>query len=55
MQWYCELEKCTLTRWVDKDLEQTLTKKNIKSGFKATRTWPLNPKAMDDKTRAIDT
>jgi hypothetical protein len=25
---HCELNKCTLTRWVDKALEQTLTNKN---------------------------
>jgi hypothetical protein len=28
----------------------TLTKKNIKVGFKAIGIWPFNPKAMDNKT-----
>jgi hypothetical protein len=28
-----------------------LTQKNIKFGFKTTGIWPINPKAMDNKTR----
>jgi hypothetical protein len=31
---HCEPEKCTLASWVDKSLDQSLSKKNIKSGFK---------------------
>jgi hypothetical protein len=27
----------------------TLTKKNIKAGFKVTNIWPFNPKAIDNK------
>jgi len=33
----CELDKCTLTNWVDKNLDQSLSKKYIKSGFKVIR------------------
>jgi hypothetical protein len=29
----------------------TLTKKNIKVGFKVTSIWPFNSKAMDNKTQ----
>jgi hypothetical protein len=36
--------------WVDKDLDQAFTRKNIMSGFKSTRIWPLNPRAMEEKT-----
>jgi len=28
-----------------------LSKQNILKGFRATRVWPLNPRAMDDRTR----
>jgi hypothetical protein len=48
---HCESNKCTLVSWVDKILDQSLSKKNIKSGFRDTRIWPLNLKAMDHKTR----
>jgi hypothetical protein len=30
---YNELDKATLATWVDKTLDVTLSKKNIKSGF----------------------
>ncbi len=39
-----ELNKITLTRWVDQILEQSFTNKKIKFGFKATFIWPFNPK-----------
>ncbi len=42
---HCEPNKCTLTSQVDKSLDESLTKKNIKSGFKVRGIWPLNPKA----------
>jgi hypothetical protein len=29
-------------------LDQSLSKKNIKSEFRVTRIWPLNSKAMDE-------
>jgi hypothetical protein len=32
-------------------LDQSLTQKNIKSGFKVTRIWPLNPKATNHKIK----
>jgi hypothetical protein len=41
----------TLVGQVDKMFDQSLSKQNILKGFKATRVWPLNPRAMDDKTR----
>ncbi len=43
-----DLNKCTLESWIDKNLDQS--PKNIKSGFKVTWIWPLDPKAMDHKT-----
>jgi hypothetical protein len=49
---HCELNKCTFARLeVYKALDQSLSKKNIKSGFKAIGIQPLNPKAMDEKTK----
>jgi len=45
-----ELDKVTLASWVDKTFNQSLSKQNILSGFKATWVWTLNLKAMDDKT-----
>jgi hypothetical protein len=48
-----ELEKCTLVTWVTKALDQSLSKKNIKSGFRGIGIWPLNVKAMDDKVKLI--
>jgi hypothetical protein len=46
---YIDLDKTMLTRWIDRALNQTLTKKNITSGFKTIEIWHLNPKAMDKK------
>jgi hypothetical protein len=46
---YIKLDKIMLTRWIDKALNQTLTKKNITSGFRTTEIWPLNPKVTDKK------
>jgi len=48
---YKELDKITFANKVDKALNATLSKRNIKNGFKVTRIWPLNPKAMDGKTK----
>jgi hypothetical protein len=42
-----------LDGWI-KLLKQPLTKKKIKFGFKTTRIWPLNPKAIDNKTRPLE-
>jgi hypothetical protein len=47
---YIEPNKITLAGWIYKALDLRLTRKNIMSGFKGTRIWPLNPKAMDSKT-----
>jgi hypothetical protein len=47
---YIEPNKLALARWVDKALDQALTRKNIMLGFKGIRIWPPNLKAMDDKT-----
>jgi hypothetical protein len=44
-------DKVTLASWVDKTLDQSLSKKNILSVFKAIGVWPLNPRAMDDNTK----
>jgi hypothetical protein len=33
------------------ELRPITIQKIIKNGFKVTRIWPLNPKAMDHKTR----
>jgi hypothetical protein len=47
---YVEPDKITLAGWVNKTLNKTFIRKNIISGFKATRIWPFNPKSMDNKT-----
>jgi hypothetical protein len=31
---HCELDKCTLARWVDKNLDQSLSKKLSKMGLR---------------------
>jgi hypothetical protein len=46
---YTEPNKITLLGWVDKVLDQALTKKNIISRFKVIGIWPLNLKAMEEK------
>jgi hypothetical protein len=48
---FIEPNKITLLGWVDKALDQTLTKKNIISRFRVIRFWPWNLKAMEEKTR----
>jgi len=50
---YLEPNKVTLVSWVDKALNQSLSKQNILSEFRATWVWPLNLRAMDDKTSPI--
>ncbi len=49
-KYYVELDKIASIGWVDRALDQTFTRKNIMSGFKGTRIWPLNPRAMEEKT-----
>jgi hypothetical protein len=51
---HCELDKCTLVSWVDKSFDQSLSKKNIKSGCKVIGIWPLNLKVMDHKTKPFE-
>jgi hypothetical protein len=43
--------KVTLVGWVDRALNQSLYKQNIKVGFKTTWIWPLNPRAMDNQSK----
>jgi hypothetical protein len=48
---YIKLNNIFLARWVDKALHQALSRKNIILWFKSIWIWPLNPKAMDERTR----
>jgi hypothetical protein len=50
---YIELDKIMLIRWIVKAFNQTLIKKNITSGFRTTKIWPLNLKAMDKKLNQV--
>jgi hypothetical protein len=47
---YSKPDKIILVAWLDKTLDQALVKKNIISWFKVTSIWPMNSKAMDEKT-----
>jgi hypothetical protein len=44
----------TLLSWVDKALDQSLSKKNIKLGFKVIEVYPPNPQTMDKRTKSSD-
>jgi hypothetical protein len=46
---YLELNKAKLVAWVDKALQQSLKKENIKLGFRVYGIWPLNPSTMVGK------
>jgi hypothetical protein len=48
---YIKLDKISLARWVDKALDQALSRKNKISRFKNTRIWLLDPKAMNERIR----
>ncbi len=48
---HMEPNKITLARQVNQALKQSLTKQNIKYGFRTIGIWPLNPKAMGNKIR----
>ncbi len=48
---YNEPNKVTLGRWVNNAIEKKLTMQNIQSDFKATRIWPTNPMAMDNRIK----
>lgn len=47
---FIEPNKITLLGWVDKALDQTLTKKNIISRFRVIGIQPWNLEAMEEKT-----
>ncbi len=47
---YLEQDKIILVGWVDKTLDQMLTKKNIIFEFRFIGFWPFNPKVMEGKT-----
>jgi hypothetical protein len=47
---YSKLNKITLVEWdVNKPLDQTLPKHNIKYGFRVTKIWLLNLRVMNNK------
>ncbi len=41
----------TFAKWVYKALDVTLSKRNIKNGFKVIGIWPFIPKATDGRTK----
>ncbi len=51
---YMALDKITLIGWVDHALDKSITKQNIRSRFKVTCIYPLNPKAMDNENRPFN-
>ncbi len=46
--------KVTLARWINTTLDKSLSKNNIRFGFKVTWIWPLNTKAMDENFGLIE-
>jgi len=46
---FLELDKIILAKWMDKALQQSLKKENIKFGFKVCKFWPLNSTSMATK------
>ncbi len=48
---YQKQDKITLVGWVDKIIDQSLIKDNIRLGFRVTNIWSLNPKAMNERTQ----
>jgi hypothetical protein len=47
---YMELNEINLIGWVDQALDKSITKQNIRSRFRVIGIYPLNPRAMDNKT-----
>jgi hypothetical protein len=48
---YQKQDKITLVGWVDKTIDQSLIKDNMRLGFRVTNIWPLNPKVMNERTQ----
>jgi hypothetical protein len=46
---YMEPNEITLVGWVNQALDKSITKQNIRSRFRVTNIYPLNPKTMDNK------
>jgi hypothetical protein len=46
-----EHDKITLVGWVDQALDKSITKQNIRFGFRVISIYLINLKAMDSKTR----
>ncbi len=51
---HSKLSKHAFAHWVDKALNQTLSQKNTMNRFKTIGIRPLDPKAMNHKTRPCD-
>jgi hypothetical protein len=47
---YMELDEITLNGWVDQALDKSIMEQNIRFGFRVISIYPLNPRAMDNKT-----
>jgi len=50
---YQEPNKITLVGWVEKTIDQLLTKDNISSRFRVINIWLLNLKIMDKRTQLL--
>jgi len=50
---YQEPKKITLVGWVEKTIDELLTKDNISSRFRVINIWPLNLKVMDKRTQLL--
>ncbi len=48
---YMDIVKITIIGWVDQALDNSIMQQNIRFGFKVTRIYLLNPRAMDKKTK----
>ncbi len=46
---YLEQNKTLIETWVDKALQQSLRKENIKSRFRVSKIWPINHATMVGK------
>jgi hypothetical protein len=48
-----KLHKITLVGWVEKALNQSLTKHNMKARFKGIVIWTFNFKPMENETQPV--